>query len=139
MQNQVCDKLNSKSYKHTLGAHLIMCCKYRKKLLTWELDTDIKNIVYDISQKDDTKFLIDTMETDKDHIHIMIEYLPDISISQIVRRLKQLTTDYIWKHYEQELKKEFRVEKTFWSDWYFVCSIWDASPETIRKYIENQG
>ena len=28
---------------------------------------------------------------------------------------------------------------SFWSDGYFVCSIDEANPDTIRKYIENQG
>ena len=37
------------------------------------------------------------------------------------------------------LKKEFWKEHTFWSDGYFVCSIGEANPDTIRKYIENQG
>lgn len=30
-------------------------------------------------------------------------------------------------------------EKTFWTDGYFVCSIGEANPETLRKYIQNQG
>ncbi|WP_193039115.1 transposase, partial [Pseudoalteromonas nigrifaciens] len=28
---------------------------------------------------------------------------------------------------------------TFWSDGYFVCSVGNASADTIRKYIQNQG
>ncbi|ELH7179123.1 transposase, partial [Campylobacter coli] len=28
---------------------------------------------------------------------------------------------------------------TFWSDGYFACSVGEATPETIKKYIENQG
>ena len=28
---------------------------------------------------------------------------------------------------------------TFWIDGYFVCSIGEANPDTIRKYIESQG
>lgn len=31
------------------------------------------------------------------------------------------------------------MSKTFWSDGYFVSSIGNASPATVRKYIENQG
>ncbi|EJI3144877.1 transposase, partial [Campylobacter coli] len=27
----------------------------------------------------------------------------------------------------------------FWSDGYFACSVGEATPETIKKYIENQG
>lgn len=48
-----------------------------------------------------------------------------------------MTATNIWK--VVDLKKYFWVEKTFWSDGYFVCSTGQASTETIRKYIENQG
>lgn len=37
------------------------------------------------------------------------------------------------------LTKQFWKEHTFWSDGYFVCSIGEANPDTVRKYIENQG
>jgi putative transposase len=37
------------------------------------------------------------------------------------------------------LLNQFWNEKTFWSDGYFACSIGEASPETIRQYILNQG
>ena len=36
-------------------------------------------------------------------------------------------------------KNNFGKKKLFWSDGYFVCSIGEASPETIRNYIANQG
>ncbi|MBQ9159288.1 MAG: transposase [Erysipelotrichaceae bacterium] len=36
-------------------------------------------------------------------------------------------TDCFWK------------EHTFWSESCFVCSIGEADPDTIRRYIENQG
>jgi putative transposase len=31
------------------------------------------------------------------------------------------------------------VEKTFRSDGYFICSVGNASVDTIRKYIQEQG
>jgi putative transposase len=37
------------------------------------------------------------------------------------------------------LNQEFWLEKTFWSDGYFACSIGESSPDTIREYILNQG
>ena len=43
------------------------------------------------------------------------------------------------QQYKNGLKQQFWKEHTFWSDGYFVCSIGEANPETIRKYIENQG
>lgn len=130
---------NSKtSCKYSLKAHIILVCKYRKKLLQWWLNDDIKNMVFDISKMEDTKFTIEVMESDKDHLHLLIDYEPNVSISQIIRRLKWLSTFRIRKLYWEYLRKEFWVEQTFRSDWYFVCSIWEANPDTIRKYIEQQ-
>ena len=79
------------------------------------------------------------METDKDHIHYMIETEPNINLSDFVRTIKSYTTYHIWKKYRNYLSRCFWKKHTFWSDGYFVCSICEADPETIRKYIENQG
>lgn len=82
-------------------------------------------------------FQIELMETDQDHVHMMISFSPNVSVSQIVRHLKQRTAIDVWKHFD--LTNHFWKEHTFWSDGYFVCSIGNASEDTIRSYIENQG
>lgn len=79
------------------------------------------------------------METDKDHIHYMIEAEPIISISQIVNLLKSYTTYHIWKRHKKFLSKHFWKEHTFWTDGYFACSIGNVSENTLREYIKNQG
>lgn len=80
------------------------------------------------------------METDKYHIHLLIDYNPKISVLQIVLRLKQETTFELWKVYKSYLKKYFWKERTFWSDEYFACSIGEGvSYDIIQEYIRNQG
>ena len=79
------------------------------------------------------------METDKEHIHYMIETEPTMSISKIVNLMKSYTTYHIWKRYPDYLRKHFWKEHTFWTDGYFVCSVGNVSEEMLRKYIENQG
>ena len=123
--------------KYFLKIHLIFVCKYRKKLLTGEIGNDIKQIIFEIGNQ--SAFKIDTMETDKDHIHLLLDITPQFSISSIVNRMKAISTNRIWKMHSSTLKKHFWRQATFWSDGYFVCSIGEASPETIRKYIETQG
>lgn len=76
--------------KHNLKVHLILVCKYRKKLLMQGIEIDIKNIIRDIENNSD--FDIIEMETDKDHIHIMLQHIPRISISSIVNRIKSIAT-----------------------------------------------
>ena len=43
--------------KHNLKVHLILVCKYRKKLLKQDIETNIKNIIRDIAYpSDDTVY-----------------------------------------------------------------------------------
>ncbi len=76
--------------KHNLKAHIILVCKYRKKLLKGDLNNFIKAKIDEISESGE--FIILAMESDMDHIHLMIQYLPRVSISYIIQKIKQITT-----------------------------------------------
>ena len=88
------EKQSKNRVKHLLMVHLIFVVKYRKPLAS-VYEQDIKKKIQDISQT--SRFEIDTMEIDKDHIHLLIRYEPNISISQIVRKLKSETTYDLWQ------------------------------------------
>lgn len=117
--------------KHYLKVHLIFVCKYRKKLLINNFDNIVKNVILEISYR--SNFNIDILETDEDHIHMLISYPPKLSVTSIVRKLKQESTIYLWKNYSKFLSKHF------WNDGYFACFIGETNPKTIKRYIENQG
>ena len=59
----------------------------------------IKEIFLAIEQRSD--FSIDIMETDKDHIHLLISYPLSISVTSIVRRLKQESTRELWNRHPE--------------------------------------
>jgi len=88
---------------------------------------------------EDSLFSIESMETDKDHVHMLVDIDPNVSATQIVSRVKQMSTNRIWKKHSEALKNSYWKENTFWSDGYFVCSTGNANMETIKKYIEEQG
>lgn len=125
--------------KFSLKAHLVFVTKYRKPLLKNNLIVNQLILkLADIEARSD--FNIELAEVDKDHIHILVDYEPKVSILQIVRRLKQETTFTLWRLFEEKLRRHYYKERTFWSDGYFVCSIGvGASYETIQKYISSQG
>ena len=111
---------------------------YRKKLLvSRQISDDITQFSYEICQRHGV--IIRYMETDKDHIHYMIETELTMSISKIVNLMKSYTTYHIWKRYSQYLRKQFWKEHTFWTDGYFACSVGNVSEEMLKRYIENQG
>ncbi|WP_029201484.1 IS200/IS605 family transposase, partial [Oribacterium sp. NK2B42] len=79
------------------------------------------------------------MESDKDHIHMLIQYNPTDSISRVASVLKQCSTYNTWHDHEKWLVNHYWKERTLWSDGYFACSIGQVSQATIEHYIENQG
>lgn len=124
--------------RYSLKAHLVFVVKYRKGLINKDIDFLLKTGIRQIADRSD--FDVELMETDKDHIHILVDHDPKVSILQIVRRLKQETTFVLWKIHESYLKKHFWKEHTFWSNGYFACSIGEgASYDTIQEYIKSQG
>lgn len=117
--------------------HLIFVTKYRKPILYGQIKEDTKQHIFDACVKH--HWYIYTMETDGDHIHILLQYNPSDSITKIVGVLKSYSTYHIWKAHNTVLSQYFWKEQTLWSDGYFACSISNVSKETIEKYIENQG
>ena len=124
-------------HKYLLQYHIIFVCKYRKKLLTSkQISDDIKQFSYEICQR--YNVIIRHMETDKDHIHYMIETEPTMSVSKIVNLMKSYTTYHIWERYSTYLRKHFWKEHTFWTDGYFACSVGNVKEVYRKSRIEGQ-
>ena len=87
--------ISTNRLKHYLKCHLIFVCKYRKKLLVGQLKDDMRSFLLNITSNSD--FEIEVFESDLDHIHFLIRYIPRVSITSIVRKLKQESTYYIWR------------------------------------------
>lgn len=123
--------------KNLLMVHLIFATKYRKKLLAGQLREDVKQYIFDTCKK--YHWYIKRMETDRDHIHILLQYNPTDSITGIVTALKQHSTYMVWKSHGSFLRHHYWKEKTFWSDGYFAASVGQVSQAAIERYIEQQG
>ena len=124
--------------KHLIRYHIILVVKYRKKLFLNEaIGLCVKELMKKIESTAD--FTIEEMELDTGHLHLMVMSKPNISPTQIVRKLKQESTIGIWRIFLNELKNHYWNERTFWTDGYFVSSIGEVSAETLKNYIQNQG
>ena len=124
--------------KFLLKYHIILVCKYRRKALVGAVDFAIKHILLNIAEESD--FCIEVMESDKDHVHLLVSAPPKLSPLQIVRRLKQESSHRIWQQHADTLRRFYwSGHEIFWTKGYFVSSIGNVSQETIQHYIENQG
>lgn len=83
-----------------MKVHLIFVTKYRKKIFKSDKRADdVKQFLYDVTKKYGYKII--QMETDKDHVHILLDYSPKVSVSDIVKQLKQCSTYQIWNYHKE--------------------------------------
>lgn len=58
--------------KYSLKVHIVLVTKYRKKLLVGGIDDFLKRACNYLAKQNSWNII--AMETDKDHIHILLEY-----------------------------------------------------------------
>ncbi|OTN86686.1 hypothetical protein A5810_002975 [Enterococcus faecium] len=68
------DVYKGRDYVYSIQYHVVWCVKYRHDVLTGEIEKSVKKILCDIASEHE--FTISEMETDKDHIHLLIECKP---------------------------------------------------------------
>ena len=74
----------------------------------------------------------------KDHIHLLVDLAPDVSVSTIVNTMKTVTSREIRKRHDDYLKP-FYWKPFFWKRGYCAVSGGGASIEVIKQYIQSQG
>ena len=124
--------------KTNLRVHVVLVTKYRKPVL----DEEKMNFVIDLLRDELPKRniqIIALQGDDCNHIHAMLELTSNHSVRLVVQLMKQLTTYHIWKKFHNDLRKTYLHNNYLWSAGYFCSTTGDASGETIKRYIENQG
>ena len=88
--------------KTLLLYHLVFPAKYRRQVLTRDVEETLKQVCIGISQRYEIVFL--EIGSDEDHVHFLIQSVPNISITRIVTVLKSITAREIYKTHP-EIKK----------------------------------
>ena len=75
--------------------------------------------------------------TDGDHVHFLVQSMPNYSPSVIVKTIKSITARQIFDECPQVKKKLWGGQ--FWTDGYFVSTVGKNQNETvIKEYVRNQ-
>ena len=125
-------RLNHSVYQ--LEYHIVWGTKYRTKILKPYVK---KKLLESFKQ---TEFLYPTLHIVKanigeDHVHLLAEIAPSVSIAAMVQKLKA--------HSSIQLKKQFKFIRDLddgsgiWSVGYFASSI-GLNEKLIQNYIDNQ-
>ena len=101
-----------------------------------DIDNELKATIKNMAPFHD--WIISGMETDKDHIHILLSAPPRYSPSQIVKLIKTWTQKQLFKKYPKQVK-QYLWGGRFWATGYYVSTVHDnATKNEIKKYIKRQ-
>ena len=120
---------------HRLMYHIVWLPKYRKKVLEGSVKKRVEKVLHEIA--DVNGWEIQELNVQLDHVHLMIQIPPSISVSKVVQFLKGTSSKIIREELPQQIKKMLRG-KDFWAEGYFSETVGHVTEETIRNYIKNQ-
>ena len=114
-----------------------MCpAKYRKAIFSKEVDQTLKDVCLEISKRYEIHFL--EIGTDQDHVHFLVQSVPTVSPTKIVRIVKSITAREIFSRLPS-VKKELWGGK-FWTSGYYISTVGKKGNETaIKEYVQKQG
>lgn len=112
--------------------HIVWCPKYRRKVLIGDVEKRLKEIINELALELNVEII--EMETDKDHIHILIDIDPQFGVMKFIRLAKGRSSKL--------LRDEFHHLKTklptLWTNSAFISTVGGASLEIVKQYIESQ-
>jgi len=114
--------------------HFVCPVKYRK-LITENIDDYLKNICFEISKRYEIIFL--EIGAEMDHVHFLIQSVPDYSARKIIQMIKSITAREIFAKFPELRKTLWGGE--FWTKGYYVNMVSKhENEEVIGKYVKNQ-
>ena len=118
-----------------LHYHLIMCVKYRNKVINDPISLRLKEMFEYIAPK--YHITLEEWNHDIDHVHVLFRGHPNTEISKFINAYKSASSRIIKKefpHIRKSLWKEM-----FWSQSYCLIITGGETVDVIKQYIQSQG
>ena len=118
-----------------LHIHLVFVTKYRRGVFTGEVLADLRGIFAAVCQDFNAELV--EFDGEDDHVHLLVNYPPTVSVSVLVNSLKGVSSRMIRKKNYPSVSKKL-WGGALWSPSYFAGSCGGAPISIIRQYIEQQ-
>ena len=128
------DLTYGRGYVYSLQYHLVWCTKYRKKVLTYGIDLECRQMLEALA--DEYRFRITAMEVMPDHIHLLVDCRPQFYIPDMIKIMKgNLARRLFIRH--PELKEQLWGGH-LWNPSYCAVTVSGRSREQVERYILTQ-
>lgn len=118
-----------------LHYHLIMCTKYRSRVIDNETSSRLKEIFERIAPG--YNITLEEWNHEVDHVHILFRGQPNTQISRFINAYKSASSRLVKKEFPQ-IRNSLWKEK-FWSQSFCLLTTGGVTVETIQQYIQSQG
>ena len=119
-----------------LHVHLVFVTKYRQKVFTTEILDDMQQIFESVCSDFEAQLV--EFDGENDHVHLLVNYPPKVSISKLVNSLKGVSSRMIRRKNYPSIREKL-WGGALWSPSYFAGSCGGAPISIIRQYIEQQN
>ena len=120
---------------YNINYHIIWCVKYRRKVLTPQIVTELKRILKMVASENGFT-LVQTEVGEGDHVHCFVSAPPKISVTFIVKHLKGTSAIRLFRKFPE--LRDVLWNHQLWNPSYFVETIGSTSEENIKRYIAAQ-
>lgn len=121
---------------YTLTAHIVFVTKYRRKVINQPILDRCQQILQDTCEKWGSTLV--EFNGEADHVHLLINYPPQVQLSKLIANLKTVSSRLIRKEFASEVSR-FYSKPVFWTGSYFVASCGGVTIEQLKKYVEQQS
>ena len=118
-----------------MHVHLVFVTKYRRDVFTREILHELEAVFASVCR--DFGATLVEFDGEDDHVHLLVNYPPSVSVSSLVNSLKGVSSRMIRKKSFPDIRKKL-WEGHLWSPSYFAGSCGGAPISVIRQYIEQQ-
>jgi len=116
--------------------HIVCPAKYRRAVITEEVDAKLKEVCLEIEKRYEIKFL--EIGAKKDHVHFLVQSVPSYSPASVVQKIKSPTARKIFESCPEVKKALWGGE--FWTRGYYIGTVGErGDEETVSRYVRNQG
>jgi putative transposase len=119
---------------YDLKYHIVWITKYRKPVLRGEVAKRLRELVRQSCATLDVYIV--SGHVSKDHVHLLVSVPPNVSVSELVKRLKGRSSRRLMDEFN-ELRRQF-WGRHLWARGYFAASTGNVTDEIIKQYIESQ-
>jgi len=120
--------------KSDLRVHLVWIPKYRKRILLGQVSVRLRDIIRQICIEQNVNIISGKISVD--HVHMLISYMPSLSISKCVQCLKGSSARILFSEFSH-LRKTY-WGRHLWGRGYLAVSSGNITDELIQKYIDEQ-